>query len=56
MTMQTVRHSEYRGATIYRQWGGYALPWTAFVPDNGALCADTLAGLKALIRSKVDAH
>jgi hypothetical protein len=50
MTMQTVFHSDYKGATIYRQHGGYALPWTAFISGQGTLAADTLAGIKQLIR------
>ena len=50
MTMQTKFHSTYHGANIYRQWGGYALPWTAFMLGHGTKAADTLAGLKRLIR------
>lgn len=49
MTMQTVFHSDYKGATIYRQHGGYAMPWAAFIAGHGTLAADTLAGLKQLI-------
>jgi hypothetical protein len=50
MTMQTRYHSEFMGASIYRQWGGYALPWTAWIDGQGTRAADTLAGLKSLIR------
>lgn len=50
MTMQTVFHSTYRGANIYRQWGGHALPYTAWIDGQGTRAADSLAGIKALIR------
>lgn len=49
MTMQTTFHSTYRGANIYRQWGGYALPYTALIEGHGTRAADTLAGIKRLI-------
>lgn len=50
MTMQTTRHSQYMGATIFRQWGGSALPYTAFIDGHGTKAADSLAGVKSLIR------
>ena len=50
MTMQTTLHSTYYGADIYRQWGGHALPWTAWIDGKGTRAADTLEGVKALIR------
>lgn len=53
--MQTVFHSTYMGANIYRQWGGYALPYTASIDGQGTKAADTLAGIKALIRDAVKA-
>ncbi len=53
MTMQTTIHSTYMGATIYRQWGGHALPYTAFIEGEGTRAADTLAGIKSLIRESV---
>lgn len=54
MTMQTVMHSTYRGATIYRQWGGYALPYTAWIDGKGTRAADTLAGIRQLIREAME--
>lgn len=51
MTMQTTFHSTYMGANIYRQWGGSALPYTAMIDGKGTKAADTLAGIKSLIRS-----
>lgn len=57
MTMQTQYHSEYKGASIYRQWGGSALPWTARIEGHGTVAADTLAGIKRLItRTKEQAQ
>ena len=50
MTMQTTFHSAYMGAHIYRQWGGHALPYTAWIDGHGTRAADTPAGIKALIR------
>ena len=50
MVMQTTFHSSYMGANIYRQWGGHALPYTAWIEGEGTRAADTLAGIKALIR------
>lgn len=45
-------HSTYRGVNIYRQVEpDYKLSWYSIVPH---LAADTLAGLKALIRNHVD--
>ena len=54
MTMQTTFHSAYMGANIYRQWGGSALPYTAWIDGQGTRSADTLAGIKALIRSAME--
>lgn len=42
MTMQTAFHSSYMGANIYRQWGGYALPYTAWIDGKGI--RDGMAG------------
>ncbi len=53
MTMQTVSHSSYMGANIYRQWGGHALPYTALIEGHGTKSADTFAGIKRLIRDAV---
>ena len=53
MSMQTVFHSNYMGANIYRQWGGYALPYTALIEGHGTKSADSLAGIKSLIRKTV---
>lgn len=53
MVMQTKFHSSYMGADIYRQWGGYALPYTAWIDGQGTRAADTLAGIKGLIRDAV---
>lgn len=53
MTMCTRFHSTYMGQTIYRQWGGSALPYTAFIQGAGTKAADTLAGIKGLIRESV---
>lgn len=53
MTMQTTIHSRYLGATIYRQWGGHALPYTAFIDGQGTKAADSLAGIKRLIRDAI---
>lgn len=53
MTMQTTFHSQYFGATIYRQWGGHALPYTAFIAGEGTKAADSLAGIKRLIRETI---
>lgn len=45
--------STYFGVTIWRKNSfGYALSWTAQGP-NGQLAADTLAGIRELIRSEV---
>lgn len=44
---------EYRGVTIYRSTEpGYRLPWTAD-GGGGSLAADTLAGIKELIRDNL---
>ena len=53
MTMQTVFHSSYMGANIYRQWGGYALPYTALIDGKGTRAADTLAGIRDAIRNAI---
>jgi hypothetical protein len=45
-------HSTYRGINIYRQTEpGYKLPWYTIAPS---MAADTLAGIKDLIRAHVD--
>ena len=54
MTMQTVFHSSYMGANIYRQWGGHALTYTALIDGQGTKAADSLAGIKSLIRESVN--
>lgn len=42
---------EYRGVTIFRKTTfGSALPWTARSLAGDPLAADTLAGMKELIR------
>jgi len=53
VTMQTKFHSTYRGANIYRQWGGYALPYTAWIESEGTVAADTLRGIKRMISERV---
>ena len=53
MTMQTQFHSEYCGCNIWRQWGGYALPYTARLPSGATVAADTLAGIKRTIRDRI---
>lgn len=53
MTMQTRFHSTYFGCDIWRQWGGSALPWIASIEGHGTKAADTLAGLRDLIRHTV---
>lgn len=53
MTMQTVFHSTYFGANIYRQWGGHALPYTALIDGHGTRSADTLAGIREAIREAI---
>jgi len=41
----------YYGCTIWRTWpSGY---WEAFVSGHGTCYADTLAGIKRLIRERV---
>jgi hypothetical protein len=46
-------HSTYRGINIYHQLEpGYRLRWYTIVPN---MAADTLTGIKSLIRSHVDA-
>lgn len=46
-------HSTYFGVTIWRRTGaGYATRWTAAGPQ-GQLAADTLAGIRQLIRDAV---
>jgi hypothetical protein len=52
--MQTAFHSTYRGANIYRQWGGWALPYTAWIDGHGTRAADTLAGIKRAIRQTLE--
>lgn len=52
MTMQTTFHSTYRGADIWRQWGGYALPYTALIEGQGSVAADTLRGIRELIKER----
>lgn len=52
MTMQTTFHSTYRGAKIYRQWGGYGLPYTAWIENEGTVSADTLRGIRELIKER----
>jgi hypothetical protein len=45
-------HSTYRGVNIYRSdEPGYRLRWTTIAPR---LAADTLDGIKALIRDRLD--
>lgn len=47
-----MRHSTYRGVNIYRQTEpGHKLRWYTIVPR---LAADTLEGIKQLIRELVD--
>lgn len=42
---------EYRGVTIFRKTTpGHALRWNARTSDGRSLAADTLAGMKELIR------
>lgn len=50
MATVTEYHSTYRDAIIWRQWGGNGLPWIASVDREGLLAADTLQGLRRLIR------
>lgn len=52
--MLTEFHSTYRGANIWRQWGGSALRWTAMIDGHGTRAADTLAGIRSLIREALD--
>ena len=42
-------HSIYKGCNIYRNFQPNKLPWTAYC-GNGWCYADTLAGIKELIR------
>ena len=53
MVMQTKFHSTYMDANIYRQHGGSTLPYTALVHGHGTMSADTLVGVKRLIRDAV---
>jgi hypothetical protein len=43
----------YRGVNIWRNGPGYALPYVALT-DRGQLAADTLNGLRRLIREGSD--
>lgn len=52
MTMQTTFHSTYRGAKIWRQWGGYSLRYTALIEGQGTVSADTLRGIRELIKER----
>lgn len=45
------RNHRYRGINIYRNAPGHRLRWFSIAPS---LAADTLAGMKALIRETVD--
>lgn len=54
--MQTTLHSRYMGATIYRQCGGHALPYTAWIDGHGTKAADTLAGIRRLIREALQSE
>lgn len=54
-------HSTYYGVHIYRQsatggLAGYRLPWVAVLdpPHRPRLAADTLVGLRSLIRSELE--
>jgi hypothetical protein len=48
-------HSIYRGCHIYRNTkGGHALPWEAYVDGRGFVYADTLTGIRELIRERSD--
>ena len=47
-------HSTYKGINIYRSTEvGYKLRWTTVTPK---LAADTLAGIKKLIRQAIEDH
>ncbi len=47
---------KYLGVYIYRNSEpGYALPWTARLDSGEQLAADTLAGIKELIKEKAPA-
>lgn len=44
----------YLGVSIYRKSEpGYALPWTAKLNSGESLAADTLAGIKQMIKEKM---
>ena len=44
----------YLGVNIYRESEpGYALPWTARLDNGQQLAADTLAGIKQLIKDNI---
>lgn len=46
----------YLGVSIYRKSEpGYALPWTARLDSGEQLAADTLAGIKQMIKEKMPA-
>lgn len=52
---ETTFHSTYFGCNIYRQSGGYRLPWLVIGGPRGSqLAADTLAGIRELIREERD--